>query len=309
MAPKPSARPLDDVAARFVVHRPKLYAIAHRTLGSPWSADDAVQETWLRLQRADISAIKNLDAWLTTVVSRVCIDMMRQRMTWREDLDRDFSTAAESVGAAPMASDPAGGAMLSEDLALALQVVLDTLAPLERLALILHDVFALSYNDIAPIVERTPTAARQLASRARARLRTVDVADVRAERATAISAFLAAARSGDFGNLLQLLDPNIELRSDEAAVELATEGADHGAPLLDHSIRGGDAVARVFAGRAELTRLVSIAGVPAAAYVTDGVVHAVYLITFHGGRIAQLDVLADNERLTNLETVIPPSAE
>lgn len=147
-------------------------------------------------------------------------------------------------------------------------------------------------------------AARQLASRARARLRSVEVDDIRARQETAISAFLDAARNGDFGNLMQLLDPEIELRSDEAAVELATAGADHGAPLLDDRVRGVDAVARVFAGRAELTRLVFIDGVPAAAYVADGVVHAVYLITFEGDRIAQLDVLAEPERLAALNVVL-----
>ena len=190
--------------------------------------------------------------------------------------------------------------MRTEDVSLALQVVLDSLGPLERLALVLHDIFALSFEDIAPIVERTPVAARQLASRARGRLRSVDVAAVRERQTAAIGAFLDAARHGDFGGLLQLLDPEITLRSDDTAVDLAAAGAEHGAPLLEERIGGADAVARVFAGRAELTRPVLIDGVPAAAYIADGIVRAVFLIAFDGDRIAELTVLADPDRIASL---------
>ncbi|MFX4273261.1 sigma-70 family RNA polymerase sigma factor [Propionibacteriaceae bacterium Y1685] len=294
-----SASALDGLAGQFAAHRRKLHAIAHRTLGSPWSADDAVQEVWLRLQRADAAMINNLEAWLTTVVSRVCIDMIRQQVSRREDLDRDSTVEAETADSS-VDSDPMETMMRSDDLAFALQVVLDSLGPLERLTLVLHDVFALSYDDISPIVERTPVAARQLASRARARLRTVDVGAIRARHETAISAFLDAARKGDFGQLLQLPDPEIELRSDTVAVEIATAGAEYGAPLLARNIRGADAVARVFAGRAELTRPVLIDGIPAAAYITDETTHAVYLITFDADRITRLDVFADPEHLAAL---------
>lgn len=295
-----TAAAVDELAAQFVAHRPKLHAIAQRTLGSPWSADDAVQETWLRLQRADVALIDNLEAWLTTVVSRVCIDLIRQDASRREDADPE-----PGLGAAAD-DDPAGEAVRSDDLSLALQVVLERLGPLERLALVLHDVFALSFDDIAPIVERTPTAARQLASRARARLRSVDVAEFRRRQDAAIEQFLHAARNGEFGGLLQLLDPEIELRSDDTAVELAAAGAAHGAPLLEHRLRGADAVARVFAGRAELTRPIRMDGVPAAAYMTDGVIRALYLITFEGDRITRLDIIADPDRLAAL--VDGPSA-
>ncbi|WP_166999490.1 sigma-70 family RNA polymerase sigma factor [Paramicrobacterium fandaimingii] len=301
MAPGSPAHTRNDVVSQFTTFRPKLFAIAHRTLGSAWSADDAVQEVWIRLQRTDIAAIDNLEAWLTAVISRVCIDMIRHQVSRREELGRDAST---EPAVADKDDDPSEIAMLSDDLALALQVVLDGLGPLERLALVLHDVFALSFDDIAPIVERTPAAARKLASRARSRLRTVDVGAVRERHEAAIVAFLDAARNGDFGKLLQLLDPEIELRSDTAAVHLAAEGADHGAPLLASGIRGADAVARVFAGRAELTRLVLCNGVPAAAYVSGGAAHAVYLITFVSDRIAQLDVFADTAQLAVLDTVL-----
>jgi RNA polymerase sigma-70 factor (ECF subfamily) len=289
---------LDETAARFAQHRPRLLATARRTLGSPWTADDAVQETWLRLQRAQVEAIDDLGAWLTTVVSRVCIDLIRQRESRHEDLDddpgRDGATSGDAHG------DPAETLMRADDIGLALQVVLDSLGPLERLALVLHDIFGLSFEDIAPIVERTPVAARQLASRARSKLRGVDVRAERERQQAAIGAFLDAARNGDFGALLQLLDPEIELRSDAVAVERAAAGAEHGAPLLDARVRGADAIARVFAGRAELTRVVLVDGAPGAAYVTDGVAHAVYLVRFAGDRIAELSVLSDPARLAAL---------
>lgn len=188
----------DRAAEQFAAHRRKLFAIAHRSLGSPWSADDAVQETWLRWNRADRDAIDNVDAWLTTVVSRVCIDMVRRQVGRHEVPDPEGTEVAGTPGAAS-ADDPAESALRSDDLALAMQVVLDSLGPCERLALVLHDVFSVPYDDIAPIVERSPVASRQLASRARARLRTVDVAAVRERRRGAITAFLDAARGGDFG--------------------------------------------------------------------------------------------------------------
>lgn len=289
---------LEQIAAQFMTHRAKLFAIAHRSLRSPWAADDAVQETWERLQRTDTAAIENLEAWLTTVVSRVCIDMIRRQASRREDVEEDPREAELDSG--PVSPDPFEAALRADDLALAMQIVLDALGPRERLALVLHDVFALSYDDIAPIVERTPTASRQLASRARARVRRVDVDKARTTRSAAIGAFLQAARDGDFGALLQLLDPEIELRSDDEAIALAADGSEHGAPLLGGRIRGADAVARVFAGRAELARLVLLDGVPAVAYADGDTVRAVYLITFDGGRITRIDVLAHSAPLSAL---------
>ncbi|UVI36593.1 sigma-70 family RNA polymerase sigma factor [Brevibacterium spongiae] len=311
---------LADVADQFASYRPKMFAIAHRTLGSPWAADDAVQEAWIRLQRADIAAIDNLEAWLTTVISRVCIDAIRRDAARREDLhweasddeaapDHDPAGEAAGAGSAPGSGGGGGGvrtdspedsALLRDDLTVALHVILDTLGPLERLALVLHDIFALSYDDIAPIVDRSPVAARQLASRARARLRKVDAAEVRYRQETAITSFLEAARGGDFGGLLQLLDPEIKVRSDPAAVSLAGAGAEFGAPLIGPEIIGSDAVARVFNGRAKATRLVHIDGVPAAAYVSDGVARALYLFRFAHGRVAFVEVIADEETLSHL---------
>jgi len=301
---------LDDLGERFMAHSPRLHAIAQRTLGSPWSADDAVQETWLRLQRVDATAILNLEAWTTTVVSRVCIDLIRQREARHEgstpEAPGDEDDAATDV---PEESDPSGQVLRAEALTLAMQVVLEQLGPLERLALVLHDVFALPYEEIAPIVERSPAAARQLASRARTRLRAVDTASIREQQEGAIDAFLSAARGGDFGGLLQLLDPDIELRSDTTAVDLTAASAAQGAPLLDRSIHGGDAVARVFAGRADATRLIRVDGLPAAAYLSGGVVLAVYVITFRGDRIVRMDVLADRELLAGLQLAARDGAE
>lgn len=288
--------PLAEVAAQFSGHRPRLFAIAHRTLGSPWAADDALQETWIRLQRTEVEAIGNIEAWLTTVISRVCIDLIRTDAARREDLRW---TASENDSVQPVDS-----AVLGEDLSVALHIMLDTLGPLERLALVLHDVFALTFDDIAPIVDRTPTAARQLASRARARLHGVDVTSIRRQQESAITVFLDAARDGDFGGLLQLLDPEIELRSDPAAVELAEAGAKFGAPLIGLEVRGGDAVARVFNGRAQATRLVHVNGAPAAAYLADGIPRAIYLFRFTHGRVASVDVLADEEILAALDIVV-----
>ena len=325
---------LAEVADQFSSHRPKLFAIAHRTLGSPWAADDAVQETWIRLQRTDVREIDNVEAWLTTVVSRVCIDIIRHDASRREDLHWDASAedalsdatadhggrasstaGSEGAGGETLGNDGPGGevahqdrpedsALLRDDLSAALHISLDTLGPLERLALVLHDIFALAYDDIAPIVERTPVAARQLASRARARLRTVDTASIRRRQETAITAFLEAARGGDFGGLLQLLDPEIELRIDPVAVGIAGAGAEFGAPLLDRQVAGGDAVARVFNGRAQATRLVRIDGVPAAAYVADGEVHAIYLFRFSEGGVRSDEVLADEAILAGLDITL-----
>lgn len=303
MAAAKPQRPLDDVATRFIAHRPKLFAIAHRSLGSPWAADDAVQESWLRLQRADVEAIGNLEAWLTTVVSRVCIDAIRRESRLQEGFDLEPTSELATTGTTAE-NNPESDATLSEDLGVALGAVLSRLGPLERLAFVLHDVFALSFEEIAPIVERTPASARKLASRARVRLREVRAEEIRERQENAIAAFLDAARAGDFGGLLQLLDPSIELRCDAAAVALAAAGKDAGAPLLGSGIRGPDAVSRVFAGRAALTQVITINDAPAAAYVVDGAVLAAFLVTFEGQRIAGIDVLADPEHLQALNATV-----
>lgn len=279
----------------FDAQRKRLRAIAYRVLGSSWDADDAVQETWLRLTRTRTDTIENLEAWLTTVVSRVSIDLLRGRGAPRDELDESIA------GTAPDDDGPESSAVRIEEVGAALFVILNHLTPLERLSFVLHDIFAMSFDDIAPIVERTPTAARQLASRARRRVRSVDPAAERVHRAAAVTAFLKASRDGDFGDLLQLLDPEVELRADSAVIAAAAPYAESGAPLLQPVVRGADAVARVFAGRADQARPVLVDGWPGAVYAPGDEVHAVYVIRFGERGIIRMDVIGDSARLRDLE--------
>src|SRR5918994_1394260 len=228
----------DWLAQRFEAHRSHLRAVAYRMLGSPSEADDAVQEAWLRLARADTNGIHNTRAWLTTVVARVCMDMLRSRKA-RHEVSLDTPLPADSP-------DPEQEAMLADSVGLALLVVLDTLTPAERLAFVLHDMFAVPFREIAPIVDRSPTAARQLASRARRRVRGAAAsADAGlARQREAVDAFLAASREGDFGALLAVLDPDVVLRIDGGAVRAG----------LSRVLRGARAVAGQAFGYAHLAR-------------------------------------------------------
>ena len=206
------------LAERFEANRTHLRAVAYRMLGSLSEADDAVQEAWLRLSRSDTSGVENLGGWLTTVVARVCLDMLRSRKSRREEpLD---AHVPEPIVSREDGIDPEHEALLADSVGLALLVVLETLAPAERLAFVLHDMFAVPFDEIAPIVGRSPTAARQLASRARRRVQgaaTVPDADLTRQREV-VDAFLAASRGGDFDALLAVLDPDVVLRADRAAV-------------------------------------------------------------------------------------------
>ncbi len=286
----------DLLAQRFEVHRGHLRAVALRMLGSGREADDAVQEAWLRLSRADAGAVDNLGGWLTTVVARVCLDMLRARPTKRE--------VAPDVAPEPVAAtSPEDEALLADSVGLALLVVLDTLAPAERLAFVLHDVFAVPFEEIAPIVGRTPVAARQLASRARRRVQS-DPAVPDTSAATqreVVAAFLAAARQGDFAGLLRLLDPGVVLRADAVAVETATRRASAGAPALSGEMRGVDAVARVFAGGARAARLTVVDGLAGAVVSVGRRPMAVFEFTVRAGRIAGIELLADPETLDVLD--------
>src|SRR6266496_3269619 len=206
----------EGLAQRFEAERGRLRGVAYRMLGSLGEAEDAVQEAWLRLGRADSGSIDNLEGWLTTVVARVCLDMLRSRKS-RGEQPLDGEAPVADRGHAP---DPEEELLLADSVGLALLVVLDTLEPAERLAFVLHDLFDLSFDEIAPIVGRSPTAARQLASRARRRVQGADAvrdADLTRQREV-VDAFLAASRGGDFDALLAVLDPDVVLRSDRAAV-------------------------------------------------------------------------------------------
>lgn len=281
---------------RFETHREHLRAVALRMLGSSHEADDAVQEAWLRLSRTDADAVENLAGWLTTVVSRVCLDMLRARAR-RPDALPDATSDPVTV------SSPEDEAILADSVGLALSVVLDTLMPAERLAFVLHDVFAVSFEEIAPIVGRTPVATRQLASRARRRVQS-DPAFPDSSATTqreVVAAFLAAARDGDFAALLRLLDPDVVLRADAVAVDIASARASAGAPELSHVMHGIDAVARVFAGGAKAARLTLVDGLAGAVVSVGGRPMAVFDFTVRRGRVVGIDLLADPETLGALD--------
>jgi RNA polymerase sigma-70 factor (ECF subfamily) len=284
----------DWLAAEFEEHRPRLRAVAYRMLGSVSEADDAVQEAWLRLSRADVGDVENLRAWLTTVVSRVCLNLLRSRTTRRE-------SSLDTHVPDPIVSDEAGldpeqEALLGAAVGLAKLVVLEALAPAERVAFVLHDVFAIPFDDIAPIVGRTPTATRQLASRARRRVQGAPVpdADLVAQWSVA-DAFLAASRAGDFEGLLAVLDPDVVLHSDGGGAR----------PALASVLRGAEAVARgalTFRRFAESATRVLVNGIPGGvARTPDGEPFSVVALTVRGGRIVRIDVLADPDRLRALD--------
>jgi RNA polymerase sigma factor (sigma-70 family) len=290
----------DSLAVEFEGYRPHLRGVAYRVLGSASDADDAVQEAWLRLSRTDVSDVVSLRAWLTTVTSRVALSMLESRGSRREDVRAEPS---ETAAAGPQSGRPALGpedeALLGDEVSTALQVVLDTLEPRERLAFVLHDLFAVPFDEIAPVVDTTSTAARQLASRARRRLRdtspgpvTASLA-VRAERQRAVvDAFFAAAREAQFAALLQLLDPDVVMRADAVAARMGA----------DDLATGADAVARWISGRARGAVPATFGGEPAAAWAVKGKVRVVFGFTVDGdGRITAIDLIGDPDALPDLE--------
>jgi RNA polymerase sigma factor (sigma-70 family) len=287
----------DWLAERFEANRSYLRGVAFRMLGSLTEADDAVQEAWIRLSRTDTSQVDNLRAWLTTVVARVCLNMLRSRKTRRE---ASLSTHLPDPIVSPREGiDPEQEALLGDSVGLALLVVLDTLTPAERLAFVLHDVFAVPFDQIAPIVGRTPTAARQLASRARRRVQGAPVPNVDLDDQWAVvDAFLAAARAGDFERLLTVLDPEVVLRSDGGMAR----------PALTSLIRGARTVAEQAMGFRQLsataTRIL-VNGIPGGvAWAPDGSPFAILAMTVKGGRIVEIDVLADPDRLGQLDLTV-----
>ena len=281
----------DLLADQFEANRAHLRAVAYRMLGSVSEADDAVQEAWLRLSRADAAAIGNLGGWLTTVVGRVCLDMLRARRTRNEQPMGD--RLPEPIVDAEAGVDPEHEALLADSVGLALLVVLETLSPAERLAFVLHDMFAVPFDEIAPIVGRSPDAARQLASRGRRRVRgTPSMPDTDLERQReVVRAFLAAARGGDFEGLLTLLDPDVVLRVDRGGRTLT-------------EVVGARTVADRALGFARLARFARPALVNGAAgfvVAVRGRPLAVSGFTVVGGRIARIDLLADRARLRRMD--------
>ena len=251
------------LAERFEADRARLQAVAYRLLGSASEADDAVQEAWLRLSRSDTSEVENLSGWLTTVVSRVCLDMLRSRRSRREE---PLALDGESI---PDAANPEREAMLAESVGLAMLAVLQRLAPAERVAFVLHDVFGVSFDEIAGIVGRSPVAARQLASRGRRRVQGASedgrAADVAPEGRDVVEAFFRASRDGDFQALLAVLDPDVALRADETALRMGRRSG-----LLTSELHGATAVAEQFNGAAQAAQVALIDGVPGAVWAANG---------------------------------------
>jgi RNA polymerase sigma-70 factor (ECF subfamily) len=282
----------DWLAERFEENRTHLQAVAYRMLGSLSEADDAVQESWLRLSRSDASGIENLGGWLTTVVARVCLDMLRSRKSWREQSLEEPSTP-EPAASREDEIDPERESLLADSVGLALLVVLDKLAPAERIAFVLHDMFGVPFDEIASIVGRSPTAARQLASRARRRVQgpvTAPDSDLTRQREV-VNAFLAASRDGDLDALLAVLDPDAVLRADRAATPA-------GAP---REVHGAAAVAKQFLGRAKLARPALVNGSVGVVFAPRGRLLVVLNLTITGGKIVEIEGVADPARLRKLD--------
>jgi RNA polymerase sigma factor (sigma-70 family) len=291
----------DWLAQRFEEYRSHLRAVAYRILGSISEADDAVQEAWLRLSRSETSGVENLGGWLTTVVGRVCLDMLRSRTS------RRVVPLGESLGTRvpdPLVSradgiDPEHEALLADSVGLALLVVLETLTPAERLAFVLHDMFSVPFETIAPVVGRSPTAARQLASRARRRVQGeahVPDADLATQREV-VDAFLAASRDGDFDTLLAVLDPDVVLRIDGGAVRAG----------LSREVRGARAVAEqtlTFSRLSPFVRPALVNGAAGVVVAPRGRPFSVMGFTIRGGKIVEVDILADPARLSRLDVSV-----
>jgi RNA polymerase sigma factor (sigma-70 family) len=286
------------LADRFEEHRPHLRAVAYRMLGSLAEADDAVQDTWLRLSRAGADEVENLGGWLTTVVARVCLNMLRSRATRREEPLGPH--LPDPVISPPGTLQPEEEALLADSVGLALLVVLDSLSPAERLAFVLHDMFELPFDEIAPMVGRSPTAARQLASRARRRVRGAELPapdpDLARQRAV-VDAFFLAARGGDFDTLVSLLDPDVVLRSDFGARR----------PAAARVTRGAAAVARqALIGALPTAHLhpALVNGAAGVVVTVDGRPFAVLGFTVTEGRIVEIDAIADPDRVRRIAAAV-----
>jgi RNA polymerase sigma-70 factor (ECF subfamily) len=291
----------DQLARRYEASRPRLRAMAYRMLGSLGDAEDAVQEGWMHASAAGADGVANLEGWFTTIVARVCLDMLRSRKSRREEpLDPDEAVAAVA-GAGDAADGPESEAVLADSVGLALLVVLDTLPPAERVAFVLHDTFGLPFGEIAAITGRTPAAARQLASRARRRISGGEPdapASARLARQRQVAeAFLAASRGGDLAGLIAVLDPDVVLTSDAAAVPGG----------VARTIRGAQAVARgarVAAERSRYGRVALVNGVPGLVMAPGGRLVVALALTFSEDQITGIDVIADPERLAGLDIAV-----
>jgi len=291
-----------DDATEFEQHRAHLRAVAYRMLGSPSEADDAVQESWIRLHRSETDEVENMRGWLTTVVARVCLDMLRARRARREDYVGD--ELPEPVVTVPLESGPEDEALLADSVGLALLVVLDTLTPAERLAFVLHDMFGMPFEEIAPIVERTPAAARQLASRARRRVRGAapQTDPDRKRQREVVDAFLAAARSGDFDALVAVLDPEVVFRADRG--RLAVAGA---RPVVSGAVAVAEQVLARAPRFAQFARRATVNGAAGLIVVPRDRPIAVIGFTISHERIVEIDLVADPDKLSGVTAAITRS--
>lgn len=290
---------LHRLAEQFQSNRTRLEAVAFRMLGSHAEAEDVVQEAWLRLNRADPTEVGNLAGWLTTVVTRLALDLLRARKV-RSEESMDLVPDA-ALPAADASAGPEHEVLLSDSIGPAMLIVLDTLAPAERVAFVLHDMFAVQYEEIARMLERSVEATRQLASRARRRVQGAG-ADALADRARArqvVDAFLLASRTGNLQGLLSLLAPDVVMRADVAAIEGSRDRQGDGAPVLAREQRGVDAVASAFLGRAQAGQAALVDGLPAAIWAPDGVPRALFRMAVRDGRIVAIDVIADPARVAS----------
>ena len=289
----------DQLAASFEVIRGHLQAVAYRLLGSQGEAEDAVQEAWIRLSRADGETVNNLKGWLTTVVARICLDMLRVRKARREDaLDAHDLNALEDTSALPDAAlkvaDAVGPALLA---------VLDHLAPAERTAFVLHDFFDIPFRDIAPIIDRNEMATRQLASRARRRVRGADAAgEDRDRQETVVAAFMTASREGNFDALIRLLHPDVVLRADEVAIKITSANKGKGAPQFTERLTGAAQVADIFKGKALGAQLAHVDGLAAMTWAPPGGKPTfVWGFTLSDGQITAIDVVMDQTTLREMD--------
>ncbi|HET9236351.1 MAG TPA: sigma-70 family RNA polymerase sigma factor [Oligoflexus sp.] len=284
------------LAKSFQDNRAHLKAVAYRMLGTSEEADDAVQETWLRLSRSDAEQIENLSGWLTTVIARVCLDVLRSRRTRRET---PFENPDSDLGSVL----PDDASLVADSVGPALLVVLDTLNPAERLAFVLHDLFGLSFEEIAPIVERSVPATRQLASRARRRvrgMRSTALEDCPRQREV-VTAFLAASREGRFEDLLNLLAPDIILRADAAAIKITSANQHRGAPAFESEMRDPKTIARTFQGKAAGALLAFIDGFEGATWIQGSKPRVAFAFAIRDGLITEIDVVMDPVQLAKTE--------
>jgi RNA polymerase sigma factor (sigma-70 family) len=304
--------PATWLTAELSASRPHLLSVACRMLSSQAEAEDAVQEAWLRVKRADVTALENPRGWLTTVVARVCLDMLRARKARREQPTEPDSEITP-LSAEPNALDsanPEQGALLADSVGVALMVMLETLSPDERLAFVLHDLFDLPFEQIASVLSSTSAAARQMASRARRRLQGArshgEEPDTERQRQV-VQAFLIASRTGDLGKLLAVLHPDVELRADAFAVAEAERNQAHGAPQLAPEILGADAVSQAFLGRASAAQTALIEGRVGAVWAPQGTPRTALRMTVLDERIVAIDIVAEPSDLSALAITFLPA--